>query len=550
MSGWKLPGYVVEDLLGFGSSGDVWRARVASSGEPVALKRIAVGDAARRRAGHTEAALLATLDHPHLVRLHEVLPSGDAVVLVLDFAAGGTLAALVEARGRITPGEAITALAPVGAALAYAHNAGVVHGDVTPANVLFTEAGMPVLADLGVARLLGEDAPVRSTPAFVDPAVAAGCVPGPQSDVFMLGAVTLYALTGRPIWPGANPAEVLAAAALGETGDIDAWLTEVDVPQAVRTVVLRALAVEPSQRGSAAEFALDLRHAGTPLVVELSAGRPRATASLPSAADPAAAQQADTGLGAATGSDAVAAGSRPPFDRPRGAGPTTQAPVLTHTVRPRPRPAPSTRAHRAPPGGAMARWVGAVLAALALAAALAWTAFGDRGTSTAASGGSSPAPQVSSPARSTRAVPASGPAPGAGQASRSGPQPVRLDAQGAAAVLTRLDKLRQQAFADRDASLLGNVYIPGPLLTQDTALLERIVPAGCRLVGVHTSYDQVRVTARSGPRVQVAVRATLSQSLLVCAGSARGRASGSGPSTLHIVLAAHGAGYLIAGISR
>lgn len=125
-----------------------------------------------------------------------------------------------------------------------------------------------------------------------------------------------------------------------------------------------------------------------------------------------------------------------------------------------------------------------------------------------------------------------------------------MDASGVSTVLARLDERRQQAFAGRNTALLGQVYLPGPLLSQDTALLERLVPAGCRLVGVYTNYDHVRVTARSGNRVQAAVSATLAESSLMCAGTAKARAPGAGPATLHIMLARHGSGYLIAAIGR
>jgi eukaryotic-like serine/threonine-protein kinase len=556
MSGWKLPGYIVEDLLGFGATGDVWRGRVASSGEPVALKRITVGDAAQLRSAHTEAALLATLDHPHLVRLHELVPIGEGAVLVLDLATGGTLAGLIEARGRVTPGEAITALAPVGAALAYAHNAGVVHGDVTPANVLFTEAGMPLLADLGVARLLGDDAPVQCTPAFIDPAVARGCLPGPQSDVFMLGAVTLHSLTGRPLWPGDTPAQVLAAAAAGETGEIEAQLAAVDVPEAMRAVLARGLSVEPGRRGSAAEFALDLRHAGTPVVVELSAGRQPDAAALPTPAAPFRAQLPGTDNDqfehpSPTSTDSA----RPRFDRPRGADAATPKPVLTHAVRPRPRPMPARRSrrglhgHRAALGARRARWVAGAAAAVVLAIGSAWIVR-DRARN-AAPPTAAPAVRVAGAGARPPTIPTQRPSPTtAATASRVGTGPDLPDASGVATALKRLDTLRQQAFADRNAGLLANVYAAGPLLRQDTALLTRLVPAGCRLVGVHTDYGQVRVIGATASRVQASVRATLSDSVLVCGGTTTGRALGSGPSMLRIVLAPHGAGYLITGIHR
>src|ERR671926_261864 len=87
-----------------------------------------------------EAALLGALDPPHLVRLHEVVHQPrrggpPRVALVLDLLAGGSLAAVLDRRGRLRPGEVVTALAPVAAALAHAHDRGVVHGDLSPGNV-------------------------------------------------------------------------------------------------------------------------------------------------------------------------------------------------------------------------------------------------------------------------------------------------------------------------------------------------------------------------------------------------------------------------------
>src|ERR1700744_4343756 len=98
---WNLAGYTVGDLSGAGSTGQVWRARQLSTGRAVALKRIAVTDETRYRTARSEATLLANLAHPHLIRLHELLIVDDAVVLVVDLAAGGSLAQLLSRRGRL-----------------------------------------------------------------------------------------------------------------------------------------------------------------------------------------------------------------------------------------------------------------------------------------------------------------------------------------------------------------------------------------------------------------------------------------------------------------
>ncbi len=146
-----LPGHELLDLVGFGATGEVWRAREVATGSVVAVQRLVVPadlgelDGLRRR--------LAALDSPHLVRLRAVLPGP---VLVLDLAGGGSLEALLRHRSSLHPGEVVTVAAPLAQALAEVHAAGLVHGDLRPSAVLFTSAGMPLLADVGLAAVLGQ----------------------------------------------------------------------------------------------------------------------------------------------------------------------------------------------------------------------------------------------------------------------------------------------------------------------------------------------------------------------------------------------------------
>jgi hypothetical protein len=497
---WKLPGYVAEELVGYGGSGEVWRGHATSTGAPVALKRLPVGDTAQVQAARGEAALLSTLDHPHLIRLHELVPTGDSVVLVLDLAGGGSLADLLSRRGRLTPGEVITALAPIGAALAYAHNEGVVHGDVTPANVLFTEDGLPLLADLGVARIVGDAAPAHTTPAYVDPSVAAGCVPGAPSDVFMLAAVAVHALTGSPLWTGATPADMIARASAGDVGDLASRLAA--LPPAMAALLERALSIEPHLRCTASEFALDLRHSAEPAPVELAAGGP----ALPAAA--------------VEGPDAqVAAGdpARPAFTRPGDDTPLSSPAQLTHGVRAALHPpVPPRRGRRWP----IVVAAGAALIGVAVVAGLRST------------GHHATAHQPTRPPVTSTAAPSGPPGP-------PGPQDRAL------AVLRGLDVIREQAFARRQASLLRQVYVPGPLLIQDSALLRRAVPAGCGLIGVRTTYSALRVVPAKD-RLVLAATATLAPSTLTCHAAVAGRAAGEPPTRLRIEVVPAADGYRIA----
>ncbi|MDT4943099.1 MAG: eukaryotic-like serine/threonine-protein kinase [Pseudonocardiales bacterium] len=517
-----MPGYRIEELLGSGSSGEVWRARVNSSGVAVALKRIWLSDPAQRKAALSEAAMLSSLDHPHLMKLHELRHvDDDAIVLVLDLAGGGSLASLLARRGRLTVGEAITAIAPIGAALAYAHHSGVVHGDVSSANILFTDNGLPLLADLGVARLLGDAAPVRTTPAYADPAVAGGALPGPASDVFMLGAVALHVLTGSPPWLGTDPARVLEDAACGEQPDFDRRLARAGVPESVAGVVGRALSVEPTLRAAAADFALDLRHSGDPVAVELSAGRPspvtvaapggRADSwplqSVPAAASPSA----------PAGRAVAFVGEQPLTHGVRAPSPFISPPSARHLARSRPRVTTGLA-------------VAAMLLALVAATAVWWWPSGGGGDRERA-----PAGGASSVARLSSTAPT---------------EPSRLDATEARAVLAGLDATRSSAFAHRDPSALVSVYASPALLARDQALLTAIVPSGCGLRGVHTDFRRVVVTARTADRVSLRTRSELASSTLVCGGSATGRAAGSAARMVQIDLVRRGSAYRIAAQRR
>lgn len=521
---WRLPGYRVERLLGSGASGEVWQATVLSTGAPVALKRIRLHDPEQRKTALAEAAMLESLDHPHLVKLHAVRHLDDGIVLALDLAAGGSLDELLARRGRLTIGETITALAPIGAALAYAHSAGVVHGDVSAANILFTDIGLPLLADLGVARLLGDDAAVRTTPAYVDPVVADGAVPFPASDVFMLGAVALHALTGAPPWAGSDPAEVFAAAARGEGPDFAARLADAAVPPAVAEVVERALQVDPLQRGTAADFALELRAADTPVAVELMAGRARVTA------------PAERGVGDSWALRSVPAQAQPPVEGEPV--PFVGEPPLTHGVR-APSPfagAPARHLMRSRP-----RVASGLIACLVLLGAIAGL-----GVLLWPSDGPAPAP----PPRESVVAHEQPDA----RSSSSSPSPSALASAArtfdARSVLARLDAERGRAFARRSPPLLRRVYASAALLARDRAQLLRTVPRGCAVVGLRSRFGGVRILARSVARIRLLARVTVEPARLSCAGMAAGRLRGTAPTRLRITLVRRAGEYRIAAEER
>lgn len=453
--------YRAEQLLGFGGSSEVWRARHRRTGEEVALKWVRRGAGADRVGERPrqmrEAALLAAVAHPHLVGLREVLSDHGDPVLVLDLLPGGSLAQLLSRRGRLAPGEVVTVLAPIAAALAYAHDEGLVHGDITPGNILFTAAGRPVLTDLGLARVIGEPVdPTETgcTPEYVDPLVAAGAAPAAASDVFGLGAVAFHALTGSPPWSAAGPAETLAVAARGDVPDPGALLPEavVDVAADLVDVVARAMHPQPTARGTAAEFALDLRHSCVPEAVRFDG-----TAGV------------SPGIGIVT--QAV------PRPRPPGAGPAHAAPDR----RPGSRPA--------------VRRVLIVVAAMSLVAAtLVVGVRWGRGGAPAAAG---PPPAVGV---------TSGPSATAPDPSATAPDPpttgefaVPTAPAGWAALLDTLYRRRAGAFATNDGRVLDGVYTArSPQAATDRVEITRLAQRGLVVDGFAPQVVSV-VSARGSP---------------------------------------------------
>ncbi|MGH9187178.1 MAG: serine/threonine-protein kinase [Acidimicrobiales bacterium] len=256
-----VAGYELERQIGAGASGTVWRAhRLGPVPQVVALKRLRAGSGAvdvdriRR-----EASVLSTLDHPHVVRVLEVLADGDGVALAMQYAPGGSLEALLEERGPLTAGQAAAVAAPIADALGSAHRRGIVHGDVKPANILFTSDGEPLLTDFGVARTLGRltSDTITGTAEYLAPELLAGAQPDARTDIYSLAVVCYEALAGRPPYSGAVPLAIVRAA---ETGDHLPLTAVPDVPEALANTIEQAMARDPAQRFVSADlFARALR---------------------------------------------------------------------------------------------------------------------------------------------------------------------------------------------------------------------------------------------------------------------------------------------------
>jgi serine/threonine-protein kinase len=195
----------VGEKLGEGGMGAVYRAYHRRLDREVVIKvvseRLSQDEASLERF-QREARALARLDHPGIVRVHDFALHEDRPYLVMEFVPGEDLSSRVP----MSPAEFLPVLREIGAALQYAHEKGMVHRDVKPANVILADDGRVKLADFGLARLVGPEghgwtltAPemVVGTPHFMAPEALRGKEPDPRMDVYSLGALAYQVVTGE-----------------------------------------------------------------------------------------------------------------------------------------------------------------------------------------------------------------------------------------------------------------------------------------------------------------------------------------------------------------
>jgi serine/threonine protein kinase len=190
--------YQLEEAVGTGGMGEVWRATDLELRRVVALKRATTGDSGETR---REARIGAGLHHPNIISVFDVVIEDDRRWLVMEYLPARSLAEICRTDGPITPSLAADIGAQVATALSAMHAKGMVHRDITRANVLVTDNGTAKLADLGVAMwdqvTLTGSAKTAGTPGYVAPEVMAGHRATPASDMYSLGVTLSAAVEGH-----------------------------------------------------------------------------------------------------------------------------------------------------------------------------------------------------------------------------------------------------------------------------------------------------------------------------------------------------------------
>ncbi|WP_316753990.1 serine/threonine-protein kinase [Streptomyces herbicida] len=267
--------YLLEEPLGRGATGTVWRARQRETagaeaavpgqpGETVAIKVLKeelASDADIVMRFLRERSVLLRLTHPNIVRVRDLVVEGELLALVMDLVEGPDLHRYLRENGPFTPVAAALMTAQIADALAASHADGVVHRDLKPANVLLQqhEGRMhPLLTDFGIARLADSPGLTRThefvgTPAYVAPESAEGRPQTSAVDIYGAGILLYELVTGRPPFAGGSALEVLHQHLSAEPRRPST------VPDPLWTVIERCLRKNPDERPSAENLARGLR---------------------------------------------------------------------------------------------------------------------------------------------------------------------------------------------------------------------------------------------------------------------------------------------------
>jgi len=258
----QLGPYLLEAELGRGAMGVVYRARDTRVDRLVAIKLVLTEGETQAQRFEIEARAAARLRHKNLVAVHDLSREGNRVYLVSEFVQGRSLRDLLKERGRFEVEQAVELMARLCDGVEHAHQAGVIHRDIKPDNVLL-EGDEPRLADFGIARIdeggMTKTGQMLGTPSFMPPEQAGGerARIGPTSDVYSLGATLYSLLTGQPPFSGGSNFATVTAV-LTKAPQPPSELAP--VPPELEAIVLGCLAKEPRDRpASAAALSQALR---------------------------------------------------------------------------------------------------------------------------------------------------------------------------------------------------------------------------------------------------------------------------------------------------
>jgi serine/threonine protein kinase len=255
--------YILQRPIGQGATGTVWRGTDLASGHPVAIKLLHESLLRQPKLVTRfvqERTILLMLRHRNVVRVRDLFSVGETLGLVMDLVSGGSLRDHLRRHHTVPAGEAARLAAQVAAALAEAHELGVVHRDLKPDNILLqTERGRleTRLTDFGVARILNTPSmttpnAVVGTPHYMSPEAFHSPSTSPATDIYALGVLLYEMVTGRPPYDSDSIPDLMRRHMEGEPA------RPAGIPDAYWEVTMSCMALKPRLRPGAAELVADL----------------------------------------------------------------------------------------------------------------------------------------------------------------------------------------------------------------------------------------------------------------------------------------------------
>ena len=284
----QLGPYRIVEEIGRGGMATVYKARHEALERDVAIKVLPEFLAEQedfRERFQQEAVAVAHLRHPSILAIHDYGEEDGVTYIVNEYVNGGTLAQRMQGARAIA--ETVELLSPVASALDYAHARSVVHRDVKPSNILLTEDGTPILADFGLAKMLGPDGSrltttgaVVGTPDYMAPEQCSGGEVAAPADIYALGMVAYEMLTGKLPFQAPTPAMTIIAQISKPLPPARSFNPE--LPEAAERALERALAKLPEDRFATAgelmaALATSGRASGTAPAAPPAPAAPRAT---------------------------------------------------------------------------------------------------------------------------------------------------------------------------------------------------------------------------------------------------------------------------------
>ena len=260
--------YEILGEIGKGAMGVVYRARDPMLDRTVAIKTVNMSldpvEMAEYEARFLQEAKAAGgLNHPNIVTIYDIGKSGNVAFMAMELLDGRELRALASPGTPLAPARAVEIAAQVAEGLAYAHQHGVVHRDVKPANIMILQNGMAKITDFGIARMRvaevhTQTGVVLGSPRYMSPEQVAGKRADPRSDLFSLGVILYEMLTGRPPFTGDDVSSIMFQ--IMNLVPPPPSTVNPAIPAMLDFIVAKALAKAADDRYSdAAEFARDLR---------------------------------------------------------------------------------------------------------------------------------------------------------------------------------------------------------------------------------------------------------------------------------------------------